>query len=285
MKFKLIFALFNGIVIISFLFVFLMPLFVLGFEYTAGFWSQNWYLILVFVAILALLDGYFVLNWKLFQLLEKEDWKGLAAFLEARIFGKKHFSDQNIRLLCNSWVVQGQALEIMRLEKIIRENRPGLIRRHGLLLGIPYLLKNETQAMLAFFEPLAADTKASDREWLRFNLAFGLLAERRLPEAVAILQELATQKKETIIQLLSLYLLDSQTDAASSDHAKNQFLYCADFRKRFSKSSLVKLIDRSKENLEVIILYKVIMEAVEWMFGGPVASVPAAEVAGSGVPS
>jgi hypothetical protein len=273
-KFKLIFALFNGIVVLSFLFVFLMPLFVLGLDYTAGFWSQNWYLILVFVAILGLLDGYFIINWKLFQLLEKEDWKGLSSLLETRIFQKKRLTDQSIRLLCNAWVVQGKPLEIMRLEAHLRARKPDLVRRHSLLLGIPYLLKNETPALIAFFEPLAADSKGSDREWVRFNLAFGYLAERQAEKAVTLLAGLAKQRKEEIVQLLSLYLLDSNTPEDNPERTVLDAARMA-FRTRHNASEFSKLVDKQKENLEVIILSKFINEAADWMF---IEAVPAAKV-------
>jgi hypothetical protein len=273
-KFKLIFILFNAIVVISFLFVFLMPLFVLGFEYTAGFWAQNWYLVLVFAGILVLLDGYFILNWRLFQLLEKEDWPALSLFLEERIFQKKRFGDQSIRLLCNAWVVQGKPLEILRLETLLRAEKPALVARHGLLLGIPYLLKNDTSQLLAFFEPLAAMPKVADQEWIRFNLAFGLLAERRAEEAVKLLDGLAGQTRETIIQLLAIYLLDSNT--ASGDEAGSARLAAAKqaFLGRFGRDSFNRVVDKQKENLEVIILSKFITEAADWIFAvpAPVAS-------------
>lgn len=266
MKFKLIFALFNGIVVLSFLFVFLMPLFVLGLDYTAGFWAQNWYLIIVFAAILGLLDGYFLLNWKLFQLLEREDWAGLSALLEQKVFGKNRFGDQNLRLLCNAWVVQGKPMEILRLESHLRAVRPVLVRRHALLLGIPYLLKNENAALIAFFEPLARDGKGADGEWLSFNLAFGYLAGREADKATAILQKLALQKREEIVQLLSLYLLDSNLpESANEERARLETARSA-FRGRYSALTFGKMVDKQKENLEVIILSKFITEAADWLF-------------------
>jgi hypothetical protein len=265
-KFKLIFALFNGIVLLSFLFVFLMPLFVLGLEYTAGFWAQNWYLAIVFVAILGLLDGYFLLNWNLFQLLEKEDWLALSTLLEDRVFKRKRLADQNIRLLCNAWVVQGKPLEIQRLEAQLRAVKPALVRRHALLLGVPYLLRNETAPLVAFFEPLAADGRGGDVEWLRFNLAFGYLAGRELDKATAILKELAGQKREEVVQLLALYLLDSNSTDGDAEGRRNLDAAAAAFRSRHGQQDFAKLVDKQKENLEVIILSKFISEAADWIF-------------------
>lgn len=270
MKFKLIFALFNGIILISFLFVFLMPLFILGLENTAGFWGQNWYLILVFVGILGVLDLYFFVNWQTFQLLEREDWSGLSAHLEQRIFNKGSLSDQGIRLLCNAWVVQGKPMEIMRLEQHLKLKRPSLVQRYGLLLGIPYLMKNEADGMISFFAPLANNPRAGDQQWMKFNHAFGLLAKRQIAESVQILESLGLQKKERIVQLLALYLLDSNS-AATVNSGANPAINAAvaEFRKKFSQASFAKYIERFRENLQVIILSKFIGEAADWIFATP----------------
>jgi hypothetical protein len=235
-------------------------------EYTAGFWAQNWYLAIVFVAILGLLDGYFLLNWNLFQLLEKEDWLALSTLLEDRVFKRKRLADQNIRLLCNAWVVQGKPLEIQRLEAQLRAVKPALVRRHALLLGVPYLLRNETAPLVAFFEPLAADGRGGDVEWLRFNLAFGYLAGRELDKATAILKELAGQKREEVVQLLALYLLDSNSTDGDAEGRRNLDAAAAAFRSRHGQQDFAKLVDKQKENLEVIILSKFISEAADWIF-------------------
>ena len=270
MKFKLIFALFNGIILISFLFVFLMPLFILGLENTAGFWGQNWYLVLVFAGILGVLDLYFFVNWRTFQLLEREDWSGLAAHLENRIFEKKQYSDQSIRLLCNAWVVQGKPLEILRLETLLRERKPGLVPRYGLLLGIPYLMKNEADSMVNFFAPLAANPRTSDLQWMQFNHAFGLLAKREIEASVTILEGLGQQKKERIVQLLALYLLDSNTASGANSSANTTISTAiAEFRKQFSQATFAKYSERFRENLQVIILSKFIGEASAWIFTVP----------------
>ncbi len=69
MKFKTIFILFNAVIIFSFLIIYFMPLMMLGWEYATVFWSKNWFLPLLFAGVLALLNTYFISNWKLFSLL------------------------------------------------------------------------------------------------------------------------------------------------------------------------------------------------------------------------
>ena len=52
MKFRLLFIIFNFVILASFLLIFLMPAFVLGWEYTSVFWSTNWPVGLVFLVVL-----------------------------------------------------------------------------------------------------------------------------------------------------------------------------------------------------------------------------------------
>lgn len=274
MKFKLIFALFNGIIVLSFLFVFLMPFFVLGFDNTAGFWLQNWYLVVVFLGILGILDSYFVVNWKTFSLLEREDWTGLTAHLEKQIFERKRFSDQSVRLLCNAWTVQGRPAEIQRLERLARAEKPALLARHGLVLGIPYLLANDPATIVAYFEPLAADPKAADRPWLAFDHAFGLLAAGRHAEALPVLRGLALQKKDPVVQLLALYLSEAKAAESQPDPAARAELAAAraEFRKRRGPKDFQRLVERERENLQVVIMAGFIAEASAWIFAAPVSA-------------
>ena len=53
MKFKAIFVIFNLIILVSFLFIFLIPFFMLGWDYTQVFWTENWSVALVFVGVMA----------------------------------------------------------------------------------------------------------------------------------------------------------------------------------------------------------------------------------------
>ena len=73
MKFRLIFIVFNVVLVISFLVIYVTPLLILGWSYTRIFWANNWYLPVIFVGIIGVLNAYFASNRKLFRLLENED--------------------------------------------------------------------------------------------------------------------------------------------------------------------------------------------------------------------
>ena len=77
MKFKTIFLLFNIIIVISFVFIFFMPVFMLGADYGITFWQKNWPLAIFFVLILAAFNGFFLSNWQVFSLIEAERWDSI----------------------------------------------------------------------------------------------------------------------------------------------------------------------------------------------------------------
>jgi len=76
MKFKTIYILFNAVILISFAFIFFMPLLLLGSDYFSLFVAKNWIAGVLFVITLIIINGYFLANWKLFRLLESRGtWK------------------------------------------------------------------------------------------------------------------------------------------------------------------------------------------------------------------
>src|SRR5262245_61634278 len=97
MKFKTIFIFFNLVLLLSFAFIFLMPLFAVGFAFAVDFWRQNWGMALAFLALVAGLDLYFGRQWTFFSFLEKEDWAGLKTYLEGLLFQKSRITSANIR--------------------------------------------------------------------------------------------------------------------------------------------------------------------------------------------
>jgi len=123
LKFKSISILFNAVVGISLLFVFAMPFFALGSQYAAGFWASNWPLALVLFGVLLALDLFFVLNWTLFGLLEREDWPALSVYLEKRVVDNRRWSPRLTRLLANTYLVLADAASVVGLEKKIPDRQ------------------------------------------------------------------------------------------------------------------------------------------------------------------
>jgi hypothetical protein len=267
MKMKAIFILLNAVLVIAFLVIFLTPLAILGGDWFSLFWTRNWPIAIVFVLTLAAVDGYFLLNWRLYRSLEREDWAGVAEFLEARIFRRGWILGSHVRLLLNTYLVTSNTEGILALEAYLARRKPDLIHRFSLQFGIPHLLAVDPKDPEAFFRELLALPRLADRDWVRWNHAFSLLQLKRPDEARDELSALADKVTEPVLLLLTIYLLDvlakkdGELEAkigAARDHLAS----------RQTPASFQKAIERSGGNLQVVVLARLLQDAVQWLFAG-----------------
>jgi len=262
-KFKVIFLLFNVVLVISFLVIYLMPLFIIGWDYTRIFWAANWYLPVIFFVIIAVLNVYFAFNWRLFNLLEREDWSGLVSFLEEEIYAKNRIRRQYVRILVNGYLVNSNTDGITRLEGLVREKRPDMMPSMALAFGIPHLLKNEPAAMEQYFGEFLTKRNTRDRNWVLWDHAFALMLQKRREEARGELLGVVKASREPVLRLLSFYLLDAFSDG---DVERVLEEGKASLKKRFTPSLWQKELERAKDNVQVVILSKLVQESTEWLF-------------------
>ncbi|MBN2658814.1 MAG: hypothetical protein JXR86_17300 [Spirochaetales bacterium] len=209
MKFKSIFFLFNIVVILSFALIFLLPLILLSGSYSAVFWKDNWYLALIFILLIAGLDGYFVANWNLFIYLEREDWPNLTKYLEERIYERGQFRKQYIRLMINTALAVSNLDKIERLSREISERKPVLLPRFALLLGIPPFLRDDSAASLMHYGEYKDMKNTAERDWVKWAYAFSLIRDNNREMAEAVLNEILENKNDYVLRLLTLFSLDS----------------------------------------------------------------------------
>ncbi|MFP3958700.1 MAG: hypothetical protein ACLFUX_00880 [Spirochaetaceae bacterium] len=265
MRFKIIFVVFNAIILVSFLFIFLIPFFMLGWDYTQAFWSDNWSVAVIFVVVLAGLNAYFLLNWKLFTLLEREDWYALIDYIEDGVYTRKRFGKQHLRVLINAYLITSQPDKIARLEQFLRENRRSLVPRFALHLGIPHLLGNDAADMKAYYGEMRNDPNCADRDWIDWDYAFALMLNHEQEDAKEVLESLLTRAKNDVLVLLTIYLLDAFTVAES------RILNIVMERKRafqtkYTPEQWNKEVEKNRGNLQVIVLSKLIRDAGNWVF-------------------
>ncbi len=271
MKFKTIFYLFNAVVAFSFLFIFLFPLLVLGGGYAAGFWKSNWFLGVFFLVILGVLNGFFFSNWKLFEFVEREDWTALTAWLDGRIFGKGLVRIQHVRLYVNAAMLRSDLAAIDRLETFLREKKPALLRRLAVLFGVGYLLRNEADSCLAFFEPYLESPEVESRGWLWLDYSFNLVLRNRAPEALPWLGRAASQR-DPVLTLLAAYMAANLVAPALPAGADRDAAlataegYRGGLRKRFDAERWSREVEKAKNDVHVVILSRLIDDAGLWLF-------------------
>ena len=274
MKFKTIYILFNAVILLSFGFIFLMPLLLLGGDYFSLFVSKNWIAGALFLLTLIIINGYFLWNWKLFRLLETEDWSGLIHLLEHRVFEKGRCRKGTIKMLINAYVVTSGVDKISVLESHLREKKPALLRIYALQFGIPYLLKMKDQPKAAetYFGKAAERADAPHRDWLRWSYASSLLQQRQFDAAKATLLELLDSKLDPVLELLTVHGLSFFTgaDAQLAERVQSERRRLA---RRFTSEQWDKRIESNSRHIQIVLFNGIIRDAKRWLFEQPAGGV------------
>jgi len=266
-KFKLIFLLFNLLILLSFAVVIFMPFMMLGAEYSRSFWASSWYLPLIFLLIIIAIDSYFFMNWRLFTLLEAENWPDLVRFLENEIMQKGHTRTSYVRALIHAYFVTGNISKIEPLEQALREKRPNLVKKFALELGMPKVLHKNHADMVKFFYEFKAE-KVPHQQWIRFLYAFGELMQHEHSEGREELLALSHTVRDPVLKVLVLYTLDpfKTLDDEVLGRVEQQK---EELRRRYNEDQLQKAIDKRKDNIAIVVMTPLIQDAVKWLFSQP----------------
>jgi hypothetical protein len=261
MKFKTIFIIFNIIVSFSFIFMFVLPLFILGLDYASLFWERNWPLALAFAAVLAALNAFFAMNWRVFSLLERENWPELCELLETKVMVKGRLAAHLVRLLVNTYLVRSDLESIGKLEAFVAERKPALLRRFAVLFGVPHVLKGDAADCAAYFGRFEGRKGIAQPEWLEWDKAYALLIAKREGEASAAFGALAAKARDPVVKALSAYLYaNSSRDAANAEEWR------ASMAKRYSPAAWERELERAKTEAQAVILSKLLDDATAWLY-------------------
>jgi len=275
MKFRTIFILFNVILVVSFGFMFVMPFALLGTGYTMSFWASNWPLGAFFLAVLAAFNAFFIANWQMFTLVEKEDWTTLETWLRVRLFDRGRTDRRYVRLFINVCLLRGDMESIAQLEARLAEKQPAALRRDAVLFAAARLLANDPAKSEAFLAPYLDGKGVDHAPWLRFYHAFSLVLLQRADEAAPALES-NLGARDPVLAALSAYLLGSLSAAASAPERRDALVAAAGKARdallagmdaaRWSKET-----ERARGEVHIVIMSKLIDEAGAWLYPGSVA--------------
>jgi hypothetical protein len=280
MKFKLIFIFFNTIIVFSFIFIFLVPILILGSEYTQVLWSKEWIWILssFFAAVVIGMNIFFIINWTFFTYLEREDWDALTVYLEKQVYKKKKYRKQYIRILLNAYLVKGLTEKVRVLRQHVEEERENLLFDFALLFGIPDIIKNDETAMELYFKDLLDRKEIAKRKykntrlWSYFLLAFTLVVSNKYDEAEMYINNLQEKKPGTILKAFGMYLLSTFPEQEKRDQAEN---LRKNFIRDLPQKKWLKIVEREKSNLLLIVLSRFVNETTAWLY--PEGMIPVQE--------
>ena len=270
MKFKYFIILFSSIIVIAILAASL--LFVLSprpelIEYLSFLVLPSIFFI---VLILVCVAVFFLLNYRLFSLLEREDWPALAYYLENKIYTKGRYSAKKVRLLAGSYLVILDYDSVFKLENKAMHAKPSVIDKNILIFGAARILNGNLKEAVDFFRLRLEKAKPYERQWIRLFYGFSLLLCGAYNGAEQEFSAITVSSKNALICGLSAYFLGTSILNHSKEPEK-----C----KNIVENSRVRVIKRFKNlkgwekeakkmgtDIHVAIIKRYIDEAGEWLF-------------------
>ncbi len=274
MKFKSVFAVFNIVVLASFVFVFFMPFFALGESYAMDFWKSNWPLALLLVAALLTLDLFFIANWRLFTLLEREDWPALATYLEDLVITRGKYRGTYVRLLANAYLVLSDAQGVIGLENRVQEHKRSLLNANALSFGVARVLSGDHVAAAQFFADRVKAQRVENPDWVRWYLAFSLLLAKRFDDAASELLTLASTSKNVLVLALVHHFLSTVAVVALPDRAEELRGVASVVKEKILstcpvRASWDKAMAKASSDIHVVVLAKSLGEAAASLYAAP----------------
>jgi hypothetical protein len=242
----------------------------LGPEASAALWNVTWPIFIIIALLLVGIVAFFLINYRLFTLLEREDWPALAYYLEQKVFGKNQYSSRNVRLLATSYLVMTDYKSVLQLENRALITKPSVIEDNVLIFGAARVLSGNYREAAGFFKTYLEKGRTNDEQWLSWFYGFSQMLARVFAQAEAELKSLAISSTNLIIIGLSSYFLYNNLAKYSLKPAECRSV--AENGKERVKKSLVNQKSWIKEKKKIenevhaSIIMKYISEAETWLY-------------------
>lgn len=129
MKLKVLFVIFNIVLILLLFTVFFLPLFYADGSFMREFWKANWFFGPVFLILILFVNIMFLKNRLLIKYIESEDWSSLASLLEKKIYTKKRITYKSSLLLAESLLLLGDFTSVNKFCDFLKDNKPKYISK------------------------------------------------------------------------------------------------------------------------------------------------------------
>ena len=270
MKFKYLIVVFTIIISIVILVTALLPLIMYRPEFVINFRYITLPLLLFMGLFLTCMCIYFFINYRLFSLLEREDWPALAYYLEQKIYLKRKYSNKNVRLLASSYLVISDYQSVLKLENKAILAKPSVVYKNLLIFGAARILSGSHTDAAGFFKSNMGKCEKKDKQWLNWFYGFSMLLSGDFNQAEPDFLSLAVSSDNVLITGLSSYFLHSSIEKRSINPDK-----CSEIAENGRKRVLntVKTIenwgketDKVGAEIHIAIIRKYIDEAGKWLF-------------------
>ena len=270
MKFKYLIIAFTIIISIVILVTALLPLIFNRVEYVANFRYITLPLLMFMALLLTCMSVYFFINYRLFSLLEREDWPALAYYLEHKIYVKNGYSERNVRLLASSYLVISDFQSVLKLESKVILAKPSVVYKNVLIFGAARILSGNHADAAAFFNSHMDKCEKKDKQWLNWFYGFSLLLSGDFNQAEPDFSSLAVSSDNVLITGLSAYFLHSSLEKRSlnpdkcheiAENGRQRVINTVKIAGKWGKEA-----DKVGAEIHIAIIRKYIDEAGKWLF-------------------
>jgi len=225
---------------------------------------------IILILVFAGLYIFFLLNYRLLMLLEREDWPALAYYLEQKIYKKGRYSSRKVRLLASSYMVISDFSSVLHLESKAMAVKPSVIDKNILIFGAARILGGNYKEAAAFFKARMEKGNVAEQQWVRWFYGFSVMLSGVFNQAETEFLSLADSSSDAIVAGLSAYFLSNNLAARSLDR-ENCRAAAENGRKRVvlalkNKAGWKKEIDKMGTEIYTSVIRKYINEAGDWIF-------------------
>jgi hypothetical protein len=272
LKFKYLIIAFSIIIVFILLILALLPPLIAGPESAVNLRYITLPLFILMILILACLGIYFLLNYRLLSLLEREDWPALAYYLEQKIFTKGRYNARKVRLLASSYMVISDYQSVLKLEGKASHARSSVVEKSVLIFGAARILSGKHTEAAAFFKTHLEKGRYNEREkeWIRWFYGFSLLLGGVFNKVEPEFSALAVSSRDALITGLSAYFLDSSIVKRSlkpdecrltAENGRNRVVKALKNGEGWDKE-----VERMSNEIHIAIIRKYVDEAGKWLF-------------------
>ena len=272
MKFKYLIIAFSILIVLFLLITALLPLIIPDPAQTANLRYMTSPLLFFMSAILVCLGIFFLINYRLFLLLEREDWPALAYYLEQKIYVKNRYSNRYVKLLASSYMVISDYPSVIKLESKAFLAKKSVVEKNVLIFGPARVISGDYKGAAAFFKTHLEKGKLNkqDREWVRWFSGFSCLLISAFDKAETEFMTLAVSSSDAIIAGLSAYFLANNLSGKSL-RQQDCLAAAENGRKRIvdtlkTLENWKKEVNKAETAIHVAIVRKYINETGTWLF-------------------
>lgn len=271
MKFKYLIIVFSIMIIVIICATAFVPVLIAGPEHAVNLRYITFPLLILLVLVLIGMSIFFLLNYRLLSLLEREDWPALAYYLEQKVYVKGRYSSRNVRILASSYLVISDYQSVLKLETKTQSARPASVNANTLIFGAAKILSGKYDEAATFYKIHTGKCDKKDKQWVRWFFGFSQLLTGSFAAAEPEFSSLAVTSNDPLIAGISSYFLHNSLVKKSSNPEK-----CRQTAEN-GKSRVVSVVknaagwkketDKMGTDVHVAIIRKYVDETGKWLFG------------------